>query len=152
MHVYKSESHQKKKPTRQAKRKRTLVGDDDVHLIIDRTNDPPIPVVTTGDTDDRLIMVSPERGTRPLPERLFDDTASPFISPSLLFPVQPHVQPANNILMKFKKSATLKSSPILDDKCLFTLLRSSFVQTSIGALKSGDRKQIHIGNTRRAAK
>ena len=75
MSLSKSKLHQKKKPTRQYKRKQTPAGYGDVRLINDRTND-----VETNDTDDNLIVVSPERGTRPLPEQIFDNAANFSIS------------------------------------------------------------------------
>ena len=75
MPLSKSESQQKKKPTRQCKHKQTHIGDGDVRLINDRTNDD-----GTNDTDDNLIVVSPERGTRPLPEQIFDNAANFSIS------------------------------------------------------------------------
>ena len=76
---------------------------------------------------------------------LFDDAGSPSSSPPLLS------TSVNNIYTKYKNAATKKSSPILDDKCVLTILRSSFIQTVVGELKTGARKQVSIRNTRRAA-
>ena len=144
MPVIKPESHQKKKPTRHAKRKRIVI-DDDHHSPADRRmNNDPISAETENSTDDHITMVSPERGTSTIPVRLFDDAV---ISPPILS-VAPVV---NNRYTKFKKSVVKKSSPILDNHCVLTLLRSSFVQQSIGELKTGNRKLVHFGHARRAA-
>ena len=148
MSAVKSESHQKQKPTRQAKRKRSVVGGDDVHLINDHTHQESILIAGENDLDNILTIVSPERGTNARPERLFDNASgSSSISPL----VTRDVQARNKRFTKFKDAVTRKSSPTLDDKCVLTILRSSFVQTSMGALKAGARKHINIRHVRRFA-
>ena len=145
----KNESHQKKKPTRNPKRKRSVVGGNDVHLITDQTNEESILIAGQNDEDNIInIFSSPDRSDIAAPTRLFDDAASPLLlSPS---PIT-DVQTVNNRYTKFKSSANKKVSPVLDDKCVLTLLRSSYVRTSIGELKSGTRKPTHYRNTRRPA-
>ena len=141
MPVIKPESHQKKKLTRHANQKRKVIDGDD-HLPTNiRTNDDPSSAETEKSTDDHITVVSPERGISITPVRLFDESP-PILS---VLPV------VNNRYTKFKTAVLKKSSPILDDHCVLTLLRSSFVQQSIGELKTGDRKLVHFGHTRRAA-
>ena len=48
-----------------------------------------------------------------------------------------------------KKAVIKKSSSILDDKYVLTLLRSSFFQQLIGELKTCGRKLVHFGHARR---
>mmetsp|Transcript_8394 Transcript_8394/g.7946 ORF Transcript_8394/g.7946 Transcript_8394/m.7946 type:complete len:268 (-) Transcript_8394:255-1058(-) len=148
MSAVKSKSHQKKKPTRQAKRKRAVVGDDDVHLINDPTHQESILIAGENDAGNILTLVSPERGTIARLEPLFDDASvSPSISPLVIS----DVQAPNKRFTKFKDAVTRKSSPTLDDKCVLTQLRSSFVQTSMGELKAGARKPINVRHVRRFA-
>ena len=68
MSAVKIESYQKKKPTRQAKRKRAVVGGDDVHLINDPTHQESILIAGENDVDNILTIVSPRRGTNTRPE------------------------------------------------------------------------------------
>ena len=89
MSAVKSESHQKKKPTRHPKRKRAVGGDDDVHLINDSTHQDSILIAGENDVDNILTIVSPERGTNARPERLFDNASgSSSISPLVTCDVQ----------------------------------------------------------------
>ena len=74
MPVIKPESHQKKKPTRHANRKRKVIDGDD-HLPTNiRTNDDPSSTETEKSTDGHITVVSPERGINITPVRLFDES------------------------------------------------------------------------------
>ena len=110
----KSESHQKKKPTRQPKRKWVVVSGD-VHLITDRPNDD-VSIRIAGengkekknDDENIITIISPDRGMNDRPERLFDDASSPSILSSLLLS---DVQPVNNRFAKFKMQSSKSHHP-----------------------------------------
>ena len=144
----KSESHQKKKPTRHIKRKRTGVSGD-LHLISERPNENgSILIAGENDEDNVLTIVSPDRGVDSRPVGLFDDVSRP----SILSPLRLHDEPpVNTRFTKFKTAVTKKSSTTLDDKCVLTLLRPSFVQTAIGELKTRVRQPVHIKIARKEA-
>ena len=138
--------------TRHPKRKRTGVSSG-VHLMIEILNDNGSIRIAREHDEEKingeeniLSIISPDQCIDSRPVRLFDDVSRPSILSPLLLSDVPIV---NNRFTKFKTAVTKKSSPILDDKCVLTLLRSSFVQTAIGELKTGVRKPVHIRTARK---
>ena len=74
MPVIQPKLHQKKKPTRQAKRKSIIVDKVDPSNTESITNDDPLHADIQDDTDDPIII----------PVRLFDDAINPIVSPPIL--------------------------------------------------------------------